>query len=253
MWKKGPKVSIVIPFYNCKYIDRAIESALAQTYPNCEVIVVDDGSTMYVELIAPYKKKIKYIRKVNGGTATALNMGIRAAEGEYFSWLSSDDLYHRQKVEKQLQFMINHHAIISYGNYYLMNEYDQITSEPAGFGARDKRHFLCLMRSGCIINGCTIMAKVENIKKSGLFDESLPFTHDYDLWLRLAQIYDFYYLEAPLVNYRIHGNMGSKKYKEAITVEIQSVKRKHRDSISRKINKLSPVRKSGYMKKRYRR
>ncbi|MCF6136887.1 glycosyltransferase [Pseudalkalibacillus berkeleyi] len=248
MWRKSPKVSIVIPFYNCMYIDRAIESALAQTYPNCEIIVVDDGSTMYVDRITPYKKKIKYIRKVNGGTATALNKGIQLAEGEYFSWLSSDDLYHPQKVEKQLQYMIDHQAFISYGNYYLMNEYDQITSNPTGVGALDKRHFLRLMRSGCIINGCTIMAKIEILKKAGLFDETLPFTHDYDLWLRLSPAYDFLFFDQPLVNYRIHGNMGSQKYKGAIAVEVQMVKRKHRDTISRMINSLAPVRRSRYLR-----
>lgn len=99
------KVSIIIPFYNCQYVEKAIESALNQTYQNIEVIVVDDGSTKYIERITPYLDSIHYIQKKNGGTASALNTGIRYATGEYFAWLSSDDLFKPDKISKQLKFM----------------------------------------------------------------------------------------------------------------------------------------------------
>ncbi|MGM7700948.1 glycosyltransferase [Pseudalkalibacillus sp. Hm43] len=250
MLKKKPKVSIVIPFYNCPYIGRAIESALNQTHSNCQVIVVDDGSTMYLERILPYQKKIKYIRKQNGGTASALNMGIHLAEGEYFSWLSSDDLYHPNKIERQLNFMLEQNAEISYGNYSLIDESDRVITPSVGVGVEDRWRFMRAMRSGCIINGCTVMAKTKVLKNAGMFDETLPYTHDYDLWLRLIPNYHFYYFKEPLVLYRIHGNMGSQKYKNAIRVEIQSVKRKHRDTISRLINMLSPRRRSRYFPNR---
>ncbi|WP_349410290.1 glycosyltransferase [Pseudalkalibacillus sp. SCS-8] len=241
-----PKVSIIIPFYNCPYVDRAIESALAQTYSNCEIIVVDDGSTMHIDRVKPYTNKINYIRKENGGTATALNRGIEAASGDYFTWLSSDDLYHPEKVEKQLEFMQNLNAEICYGNYYLMNEQDVIDGKPVGVGVKSKWHFLRAMRSGCIINGCTVMARIDLLKRAGLFDETLPFTHDYDLWLRLSSYSTFHYLPEPLVYYRIHGNMGSKKNKAAINIEIHTVKRKHRDMISRLINMNAPQRQSRF-------
>ncbi|MGP4082421.1 glycosyltransferase [Pseudalkalibacillus sp. R45] len=234
-----PKVSIIIPFYNCQYVDRAIESALKQTYKNCEVIVVDDGSIQHIEKIQPYKRKIKYIRKQNGGTATALNQGIIHATGDFFSWLSSDDLYQPEKVQRQLEFMLKHDAAICYGNYHLINERDSITSDPVGVGLPDKWHFIRAMRSGCIINGCTVMARMNVIKEAGMFDETLPYTHDYDLWLRLIPSYDFYYFPEPLVHYRVHGNMGSNVHKDVIPNEIHLVKRKHRDKISRVINSIT--------------
>jgi glycosyltransferase involved in cell wall biosynthesis len=75
------KVSILIPFYNCPYVDRAIESALQQTYPDVEVIVIEDGSSKHLPLIKPYAKHIRYIRKPNGGTASALNRGSELPAG----------------------------------------------------------------------------------------------------------------------------------------------------------------------------
>src|SRR4030065_1713637 len=91
------KVSIVIPVYNgSNYLRGAIDSALAQTYKNIEVIVVNDGSDDggKTEAIAnSYGDKIRYICKKNGGVSTQLNVGILAAGGEFISWLSNDDGY----------------------------------------------------------------------------------------------------------------------------------------------------------------
>ena len=81
-----PKVSIVIPVFNGEnYLHEAIDSALAQTYKNCEIIVVNDGSTDNTEAIAKsYGNKIRYFRKENGGGSSALNLGIDNMEGEDF-------------------------------------------------------------------------------------------------------------------------------------------------------------------------
>ena len=98
-----PKVSIIIPVYNGEnYLAEAIESALAQSYDNLEVIVINDGSKDNTEKIAlSYGKKIKYFHKSNGGVSSALNLGIEKMTGDYFSWLSHDDLYYENKIDKQ--------------------------------------------------------------------------------------------------------------------------------------------------------
>ncbi|WP_328097470.1 glycosyltransferase family A protein [Peribacillus frigoritolerans] len=79
-------MSIIVSFFNCPYIDEALESLMNQTYKNIEIIVVNDGSTIYSDKIIPYLDKIIYIEKGNGGTACALNMGIRNATGDYLCW-----------------------------------------------------------------------------------------------------------------------------------------------------------------------
>lgn len=102
-----PIVSIVIPVYNgANYMKEAIDSALNQTYPNCEVIVVNDGSNdngATEKIALSYGDRIRYIKKENGGVATAVNRGIKEMKGEYFSWLSHDDYYYPQKIEKQIE------------------------------------------------------------------------------------------------------------------------------------------------------
>jgi glycosyltransferase involved in cell wall biosynthesis len=111
-----PKVSVVIPFYNCPYIEHALQSVLSQSWEPYEIIVVDDGSTVHSDLIRPYFPRIHYLGKSNGGTASALNHGILHATGDYVAWLSSDDLFYRDKINNQVLFMEQNHLLISYTN-----------------------------------------------------------------------------------------------------------------------------------------
>ena len=105
----NPKVTIVIPVYNgANYLSEAIESALAQTYRNIEIIVVDDGSNdggATEKIATSYKDRIRYYKKDNGGVAAALNLGIKKMTGEYFSWLSHDDMYEKTKIEDQVNYL----------------------------------------------------------------------------------------------------------------------------------------------------
>ena len=92
MTGEKPLVSIIIPVYNgANYLREAIESALGQTYGNCEVLVINDGSNDHGETereALKFGDRIRYFKKENGGVASALNLGIRKMRGEYFSWLS---------------------------------------------------------------------------------------------------------------------------------------------------------------------
>lgn len=231
------RVSIVIPFYNCPYIDQAIESALNQTYPNIEVIVVNDGSTEYTEKLTPFLKQIVYVEKGNGGTASALNLGILNATGDYIAWLSSDDLYYKDKVSKQLNFMRQKNTPISYTNFSLINENNHVFSEFAGKYFMDKISFLQFLLVSNPINGCTVMMNKKIFSEIGFFNEKLKFTQDYDFWLRAVQHYEFFYMHEALVKYRIHNQMGTQRFHEILIKEFEMIKQRYDSAIGKLITK----------------
>lgn len=103
-------MTIIIPTYNREQIvARAIDSALAQTYNNIEIIVVDDGSADNTrEVLAGYGERIRYRNKLHGGVSSARNAGIRLARGEFLAFLDSDDEFHAHKIEKQLSYLLSH-------------------------------------------------------------------------------------------------------------------------------------------------
>ncbi|WP_226674120.1 glycosyltransferase family 2 protein [Rossellomorea aquimaris] len=221
------RVSIIIPFYNCPYINQAIKSALNQSYKNIEVIVVDDGSTKHVEKLEPFKGKIKYIRKQNGGTASALNTGLMIAGGKYFAWLSSDDMFLNDKVEKQLNFMQRKRADISYTAFKTINESNHVMNEVRSKQMRIAEFRKMLLR-GCPVNGCTVMADIDLIKRVGLFNEKLKYTQDYEMWCRISLKTQIKYLDDPLTLYRVHSKMGSAHHSQEIYQETVQVQNKYR-------------------------
>lgn len=230
-----PKVSIVIPVYNCPYVDQAIDSALAQTYSNLEIIVVNDGSTMYMDKIDPYRSRIRYLEKANGGTASALNAGIRQANGRYVSWLSADDVFKPDKTVRQTRMMRERQAAISYAAFFYMNEAGEVLSGPIRTSFQNDVQFYETMSQWCPINGCTVVLQRDVFDRVGLFDESLPYTHDYEFWLRALQYYRFEYFDEPLLLYRVHDDMGTKRHERVIQKEIFIVQQKYRKAMEQVI------------------
>src|SRR5688500_9583140 len=102
-------VSVVIPAYNYgHFVTEAVASALNQTHPHVEVIVVDDGSTDgTADILKPFGSRIRYIYQPNRGLSAARNTGIRAARGEWVAFLDADDLWHPSKTETQLSAVVN--------------------------------------------------------------------------------------------------------------------------------------------------
>ncbi len=197
-----------------------------QTCRDIEVIVVDDGSAIHKERIKPYMDRIHYITKANGGTASALNHGIRLAAGTYVAWLSSDDMFYPTKVERQLAFMEQQNAAISYTDYHVINESSQVTESCATVKFPTARALIEAFASYCPVNGSTVMMRKDFVHNIGYFDESLPFTHDYEFWLRtLLHRVDFYYINEPLTAYRKHKQMGTVRHIAAIQTEFETVKK----------------------------
>jgi glycosyltransferase involved in cell wall biosynthesis len=211
----NPLVSIIIPIYNgSNYMKQAIDSALAQTYKNIEIIVINDGSTDNTEKIAlSYGKKIKYFSKENGGVASALNLGIKKMKGEYFSWLSHDDEYLPQKIEKQIEYLKNlkNKDIILFSNYLFINDKSQDFMKPVihNHALLIEKPIYSLYR-GCI-NGITLLIPKKCFDLCGKFNSKLRCTQDYDMWLRMMGKFDFIHMEDVLTKTRLHGAQDTNK------------------------------------------
>ncbi len=203
-----PLVSIVIPVYNgSNYMREAIDSALAQTYDNIEIIVVNDGSKDDTEEIAKsYGDKIRYFSKENGGVSTALNMGITNMRGDYFSWLSHDDLYKPDKVEKNVAALKYDPMCIVYSDYECMDErqeYIGTVSSKRLHRAGNYEFGLFPLISG-LIHGCSLLIHRTYFETYGVFDESQRSTQDYDLWFKMFRGQRLKYIPEALVMGRVH-------------------------------------------------
>lgn len=209
----NPKVSIVIPVYNgANYLAEAIDSALAQTYPNCEVLVINDGSTdngATREVALSYGDRIRYFEKENGGVASALNMGIREMTGEYFSWLSHDDLYYPNKIQRQIEWLEGKAArVILYSDYDIVNNKSEVIATRRIVSSN--KHMLLSLIMDEPVNGCTVLVPKECFDEVGGFNESLKTTQDYEFWFRSAQKYDYIHIPDLLIKSRIHESQGTQ-------------------------------------------
>jgi teichuronic acid biosynthesis glycosyltransferase TuaG len=239
-WLKfNPKVSILIPFYNCAYIDQALESALNQTYSNIEIVLVNDGSTLHVDKLIPYRSRIRYIEQSNGGTGNALNTAIQKSTGNYVTWLSSDDIYYPNKVEAQLDFMLKNNASFSFTNWDVIDEANKELASSYGMRVKSNRELAETFLRGNPINGCSVMMNRKMLNIVGLFDKSLPYTHDYDLWMRIMLAgYEMPFIDETLVKYRDHQQMGSKKHSTVIEVEIKNLQARYQTKLRQFIETL---------------
>lgn len=222
-----PKVSIVIPFYNCPYINEAITSVLDQTYENKEIIVVNDGSTNNIEKITPFLQHIQCLEKPNGGTASALNLGIRHANGDYIAWLSSDDYFLPDKLEKQIDFMLKKQLKISFSPFYIINERHEIIHEPIFLKFYNSEQMKRVLKRQNFLNGSTAVIHKSIFEEVGYFNEALLYTQDYEYWLRVSKQFEIGYFEVPTIHYRVHNQMGTKKNNDLIKKEIQMVQNKY--------------------------
>ncbi|MBP8708414.1 MAG: glycosyltransferase [Caldisericia bacterium] len=223
----NPKVSIVIPVYNgSNYLKEAIDSALSQTYENTEVIVINDGSNdggKTDKICKSYGKKIRYFKKENGGVASALNMGLEKMEGEYFSWLSHDDIYYPNKIEDQIKLldMLDNKNTILYSNV----EYIDENSKTIYKTEYENKYSVDALSNGVFAvfygytNGCSMLISKKCFEEIGGFNEGLKTANDYEMWFRLFKKYPVRFTPQTLIRYRFHDNQGTKVVPEESRIE----------------------------------
>lgn len=215
-----PFVSIIIPVFNgSDYLADAIDSALAQTYEHCEVIVINDGSTdqgLTESIALSYGQKIKYICKGNGGVGSALNVGIKNMRGDFFSWLSHDDLYLPEKITTQMKTALRcppGAPVTIWSDFeYIRPDGSLIFQHISSDEIRPDDAFDMLFNEGNI-NGCTLLISRSAFELAGLFSEQLKTTQDYDLWFRMCRLAPFIKCPGVAVRSRVHDNQGSRTQK----------------------------------------
>jgi glycosyltransferase involved in cell wall biosynthesis len=212
----NPLVSIIIPVYNgSNYLRDAIDSALAQMYQNCEIIVVNDGSTDNTEEIGlSYGDKIRYFKKNNGGVSTALNLGIKEMRGEYFSWLSHDDIYYPNKIEKQIEALRKNGDMkkIVLGDYDILNQdtgkHSLIILKNVADENSITNSVFPVIQS--LIAGCVLLIHRSHFERVGKFNPQMHYIQDYDLWFRILRGQKSLYINNSLMSVREHSKQDTK-------------------------------------------
>jgi glycosyltransferase involved in cell wall biosynthesis len=190
--RSTPSVSVVIPAYNvAPYIAETLNSVLAQTFNDFEVVVVDDGSPDGEELervLEPYLERVRYVRQENRGAGAARNHGVREARGEFVAFLDSDDLWMPEYLEEQVRFLRDGGYDLAYADALLFGD-----SPIAGKTYMQTAPsigpvtFLSLVRNECNIITSGVVARRPVLVEVGLFNESLRNGQDFELWTRLAR------------------------------------------------------------------
>jgi glycosyltransferase involved in cell wall biosynthesis len=219
----SPKVSVIIPSYNCeRYIAQTIDSVLNQTFKDFELIVVDDGSADRTrDIVASYGPAVQLIAQQNTRVCAARNRGISEARGQYVCLMDHDDYWFPHKIEQQVSLLEdNPEAGVVYSAFILWHadasgEYP----DPSSFDATAYPEDIDQEFSGwiyhqflldCWMLTSTAMFRREVFERCGDFDVSLPYSEDWDLWLRISREYPFIKQSRPTTLYRQHPGQGNR-------------------------------------------
>ena len=227
-----PLVSIVIPVFNGQdFLHHAIQSALDQTYPHIEVLVVNDGSTDETEAVArSFGNQIRYLSKTNGGTSTALNLGIQNMRGDYFCWLSHDDSYHPENISKQVARLaaLEDKTTITLTDVNCIDENSSITIFDSDYShhrnlwpPRWRSRVYPVLFMG--LHGCQIMFHRTVFDKVGIFNEEMRVAQDYEFFGRAFRAFPHSFIPEVLGSSRDSGMRQGRRLAGLGTIEYSEV------------------------------
>lgn len=205
----NPKVSVVIPAYKiAAYVAETIESVLAQTYKDYEIILINDGSPDTAELedaLEPFFDEIIYTKQENSGASRARNAGICLARGELIAFLDGDDQWLPEFLESQVNFLTMNNLDMVYCDASFFGD-DYYSAENYMKNAPSKGVVspISLIAAECnVITSGTVLRK-DILAVTNLFDSTLPFMQDFDLWFRIAKAgMKISYQRKVLIRYRV--------------------------------------------------
>lgn len=202
----SPLVSIITPTYNrADFIEQAVNSVLAQTYPNFELLIVDDGSTDNTrELLEPSlaDSRVRYFHQENQGQSVARNLALSEATGDFVCFLDSDNYWPVEKLEKQIELFTRYPDYdVIYGDIIVIDENDrEVTRKNM---RRYSGHIaIHMIRDNCVSMN-TAMARRRCFDELGAMSGTRRVADDYDLWLRFSARFRFLYVPAYFAYYRV--------------------------------------------------
>ena len=219
-----PLVTVIIPCFNSEaHIKETVECVLAQTYENVELIVVDDGSSdKTASIVGDYGSKIRLFAQQNQGVCSARNNGLKAASGEFVCFMDHDDYWFPEKISRQIRAFSEHpEAGAIYTSFIVWNADKQgVFPAPESFRRESIPDVIDPEYSGWIYHqflmDCWMLTSTAMFRKStfelceGAFDEKLPYSEDWELWLRMSQHIQMFKLQRPSTLYRQHRRQGNK-------------------------------------------
>ena len=191
--KSKPLVSVIIPAYNvARFIKDTLDSVLAQTFDDYEIIVINDGSPDTVELeeqIKSYAPLITYLIQSNGGAGSARNAGIRAAQGEFLAFLDGDDCWLPHFLNSQLELLNSDGGYdLAYADAINLSDFGVSKSTNMDMNPSEGEVTVESLISGrCNVITSSVVARRSTVLATGCFDERFRNSQDFDLWLRLAK------------------------------------------------------------------
>jgi glycosyltransferase involved in cell wall biosynthesis len=212
-----PRVSVIIPTYRRpRLLGAAIQSVLNQTFQDFEIVVVDDNSADNTrEVTLSFQDpRIRYIaHRTNWRVGAARNTGLLNSVGDFVAFLDDDDEWLPEKLERQLE-VFDRCAPVTGAVYTGFHMMDRRTGRTVQMVRPTKQghilHELC--RHNCVGTASTVVLRRECFEEVGLFDETIDFGEEYDMWIRIAHAFDFQFLPEPLVRYSVHGTRLSTNY-----------------------------------------
>ncbi len=209
-----PQVSVVAPTFNRREVlPRALDSVVAQTSGDWELIVVDDGSTDgTAEMVEQDYPDIHLVVQENRGVSAARNAGIAQARGEWIAFLDSDDAWLPEKLERQMKALEaqSGHRLCHTEEIWIRNGQ---RVNPATKYAKSGGHIYQKCLPLCVISPSSVVMRRDLLEETGGFDESLEVCEDYDLWLRVTAREPVLFVEEPLLHkYGGHPDQLSTKH-----------------------------------------
>lgn len=217
-----PCVSIIIAVYNRRrFLAEAIESALNQSFQDCEIIIINDGSTEDIfSVVEPYLKmhssKMRYIWQENQGAVATRNRGIKESSGKYIAYLDCDDAFLPDKLAKSVEFLEqNHDYAMVYSDMWIINAQGDYMQEWLSSKKQWAEGYIFTnLLKQCFIIPSNIVIRRSAFDQAGDFSPEVPFEHDFELWLRFARHYKIGLIKETLVKYRQHSENLSLNYRE---------------------------------------